>query len=79
MVGCLGILIELEVIVFINIVFGSVEVVWLWVDVLCNVGFVVFVKLKVDEDSDVDCDMLVYIDECYCEGFVVLVVVLVDG
>src|SRR6201996_2174215 len=40
--------------VFTNTAPGSAEVVRPWVDALRNVGFAVFAKPQLDEDSDVD-------------------------
>ena len=45
---------EPEATVFTNIAPGSADVVRPWVDALRNVGFAVFAKPKLDEDSDVD-------------------------
>ena len=53
---------EPEATVFTNIAPGSADVVRPWVEALRNVGFAVFAKPKVDEDSDVDSDMLEHID-----------------
>ncbi|CCQ13778.1 putative uncharacterized protein [Rhodococcus sp. AW25M09] len=53
---------EPEATVFTNIAPGSADVVRPWVEALRNVGFAVFAKPKVDEDSDVDEDMLDHID-----------------
>ena len=39
-----------------------------WVDALRNVGFAVFAKPKIDEDSDVDRDMLDHIDRRFQQG-----------
>ncbi|MGH3615466.1 MAG: NYN domain-containing protein [Pseudonocardia sp.] len=50
-----------EATVFTNVVPGSTEVVRPWVEALRNVGFAVFAKPKVSEDSDVDDDMLAHI------------------
>ncbi|MGH3569938.1 MAG: NYN domain-containing protein [Pseudonocardia sp.] len=50
-----------EATVFTNVVPGSTEVVRPWVEALRNVGFAVFAKPKVNEDSDVDDDMLAHI------------------
>jgi dihydroxyacetone kinase-like predicted kinase len=47
--------------VFTNIAPGSADVVRPWVEALRNVGFAVFAKPKIDEDSDVDSDMLAHI------------------
>ncbi|OZD58593.1 NYN domain-containing protein [Rhodococcus sp. 14-2470-1a] len=53
---------EPEATVFTNIAPGSADVVRPWVEALRNVGFAVFAKPKVDEDSDVDADMLDHIE-----------------
>ncbi|MGB3769539.1 MAG: NYN domain-containing protein [Rhodococcus sp. (in: high G+C Gram-positive bacteria)] len=53
---------EPEATVFTNIAQGSADVVRPWVEALRNVGFAVFAKPKIDEDSDVDSDMLDHID-----------------
>jgi putative heme uptake system protein len=50
-----------EATVFTNVVPGSTEVVRPWVEALRNVGFAVFAKPKLSEDSDVDEDMLAHI------------------
>src|ERR1700743_2215822 len=50
-----------------------------WVDALRNVGFAVFAKPKIDEDSDVDRDMLAHIDLRRREGLAALVVASADG
>jgi len=50
-----------EATVFTNVVPEYVEVVRPWVDALRNVGFAVFAKPKLTEDSDVDDDMLAHI------------------
>lgn len=52
---------EPEATVFTNIAQGSADVVRPWVEALRNVGFAVFAKPKIDEDSDVDSDMLDHI------------------
>jgi len=51
-----------EACVFTNVVPGSTEVVRPWVEALRNVGFAVFAKPKVTEDSDIDSDMLQHIE-----------------
>ncbi|WP_134426281.1 NYN domain-containing protein [Mycobacterium ulcerans] len=71
--------VEPEATVFTNIAPGSTEVVRPWVDALRNVGFAVFAKPKIDEDSDVDRDMLEHIDQRYREGLAALVVASADG
>ena len=74
-----GVVIEPEATVFTNIAPGSAEVVRPWVDALRNVGFAVFAKPKIDEDSDVDRDMLAHIDLRRTEGLAALVVASADG
>jgi putative heme uptake system protein len=70
---------EPEATVFTNIAAGSADVVRPWVDALRNVGFAVFAKPKLDEDSDVDSDMLSHIAERYQQGLAALVVASADG
>jgi putative heme uptake system protein len=74
-----GVVIEPEATVFTNIAPGSAEVVRPWVDALRNVGFAVFAKPKIDEDSDVDRDMLEHIERRREEGLAALVVASADG
>lgn len=57
-----------EACVFTNVVPGSTEVVRPWVEALRNVGFAVFAKPKVTDDSDVDDDMLGHIQLRAQEG-----------
>ena len=57
-----------EATVFTNVVPGSTEVVRPWVEALRNVGFAVFAKPKLTEDSDVDDDMLAHIRLRAAEG-----------
>ena len=45
-----------------------------WVEALRDVGFAVFAKPKLDEDSDVDSDMLEHIAQRSREGLAALVV-----
>ena len=71
--------IEPEATVFTNIAPGSADVVRPWVDALRNVGFAVFAKPKIDEDSDVDRDMLEHIEQRRSEGLAALVVASADG
>ncbi len=68
-----------EATVFTNIAPGSAEVVRPWVDALRNVGFAVFAKPKIDEDSDVDADMLHHIGLRCDEGLAALAVASADG
>jgi putative heme uptake system protein len=70
---------EPEATVFTNIAPGSAEVVRPWVEALRNVGFAVFAKPKVDEDSDVDADMLHHIALRRSEGLAGLLVASADG
>ncbi|CPR13080.1 hypothetical protein BN971_04387 [Mycobacterium bohemicum DSM 44277] len=74
-----GMVIEPEATVFTNIAPGSADVVRPWVDALRNVGFAVFAKPKIDEDSDVDRDMLDHIERRRNEGLAALVVASADG
>jgi uncharacterized protein len=73
------VVIEPEATVFTNIAPGSADVVRPWVDALRNVGFAVFAKPKIDEDSDVDRDMLDHIAQRQQEGLAALVVASADG
>lgn len=71
--------IEPEATVFTNIAAGTADVVRPWVDALRNVGFAVFAKPKLDEDSDVDSDMLEHIAQRFHDGLAALVVASADG
>ena len=69
-----------EATVFTNIAPGTAEVVRPWVEALRNVGFAVFAKPKVDEDSDVDSDMLDHIEmRRHTVGLAGLIVASADG
>lgn len=70
---------EPEATVFTNIAPGSADVVRPWVEALRNVGFAVFAKPKVDEDSDVDADMLAHIAQRREGGLAGLLVASADG
>ncbi|NMD58593.1 MULTISPECIES: NYN domain-containing protein [Tsukamurella] len=71
---------EPEATVFTNIAPGTADVVRPWVEALRNVGYAVFAKPKVDEDSDVDEDMLDHIDvRRYSPGLGGLIVASADG
>jgi uncharacterized protein len=70
---------EPEATVFTNIAPGSADVVRPWVEALRNVGFAVFAKPKVDEDSDVDDDMLAHIALRHSEGLASVIVASADG
>ncbi|OHV05959.1 NYN domain-containing protein [Mycobacterium talmoniae] len=71
--------VEPEATVFTNIAPGTADVVRPWVEALRNVGFAVFAKPKVDEDSDVDADMLHHIALRRDEGLAALMVASADG
>lgn len=72
--------IEPEATVFTNIVPGSADVVRPWVDALRNVGYAVFAKPKLAEDSDVDADMLDHIElRRHTVGLAGLIVASADG
>jgi uncharacterized protein len=70
---------EPEATVFTNIAPGSADVVRPWVEALRNVGFAVFAKPKIDEDSDVDADMLDHIALRRSEGLAAVLVASADG
>ena len=70
---------EPEATVFTNIAPGSADVVRPWVEALRNVGFAVFAKPKIDEDSDVDSDMLRHIELRHREGLAGVMVASADG
>ncbi|WP_228032544.1 NYN domain-containing protein [Mycolicibacterium sp. P9-22] len=70
---------EPEATVFTNIAPGSADVVRPWVEALRNVGFAVFAKPKIDDDSDVDSDMLEHIALRHREGLAGVVVASADG
>jgi putative heme uptake system protein len=74
-----GAVVEPEATVFTNIAPGSADVVRPWVDALRNVGFAVFAKPKIDEDSDVDRDMLAHIELRRNEALAALIVASADG
>ena len=71
--------IEPEATVFTNIAPGSADVVRPWVEALRNVGFAVFAKPKIDEDSDVDSDMLAHIALRRRDGLAGVLVASADG
>lgn len=71
--------VEPEATVFTNIAPGSADVVRPWVEALRNVGFAVFAKPKIDEDSDVDSDMLEHIALRNDQGLVAVAVASADG
>lgn len=74
-----GVSLEPEATVFTNIAPGSADVVRPWVEALRNVGFAVFAKPKIDEDSDVDSDMLEHIALRRSEGLAAVLVASADG
>ncbi len=72
--------VEPEATVFTNIVPGSADVVRPWVDALRNVGYAVFAKPKLTDDSDVDADMLDHIElRRHTVGLAGLIVASADG
>ncbi len=71
--------VEPEATVFTNIAPGSADVVRPWVEALRNVGFAVFAKPKVDDNSDVDSDMLAHIALRRAEGLAAVLVASADG
>jgi uncharacterized protein len=73
------VVLEPEATVFTNIAPGSADVVRPWVEALRNVGFAVFAKPKIDEDSDVDSDMLNHIALRRSEGLASVLVASADG
>ncbi|MED5802226.1 NYN domain-containing protein [Gordonia sp. Z-3] len=75
-----GTSVEPEATVFTNIVPGSADVVRPWVDALRNVGYAVFAKPKLADDSDVDSDMLDHIAlRRHTVGLAGLIVASADG
>lgn len=71
---------EPEATVFTNIAPGSADVVRPWVEALRNVGYAVFAKPKIEEDSDVDQDMLDHIEaRRYAPGLGAVLVASADG
>ncbi|MCF7551988.1 MULTISPECIES: NYN domain-containing protein [Pseudonocardia] len=64
-----------EACVFTNVAPTSTDVIRPWVEALRNVGFAVFAKPKITEDSDIDDDMLAHIDMRLQEGHLRHVVV----
>jgi len=62
-----------------NIAPGSATSFEPWVEALRNVGFAVFAKPKIDEDSDVDSDMLNHIALRRSEGLAGVLVASADG
>ncbi|KHO24553.1 NYN domain-containing protein [Mycolicibacterium setense] len=74
-----GVSLEPEATVFTNIAPGSADVVRPWVEALRNVGFAVFAKPKIDDDSDVDSDMLDHIALRRREGLAAVLVASADG
>lgn len=71
--------VEPEATVFTNIAPGSADVVRPWVEALRNVGFAVFAKPKIGEDSDVDPDMLEHIALRKSQGLAAVAVASADG
>ncbi|SQG63442.1 Uncharacterised protein [Corynebacterium renale] len=67
--------VEPEATVFTNVTPGGAESIRSWVEALRNVGFAVFAKPKLSEDSDVDPDMVAHIRRRFEEGGLTGVVV----
>jgi uncharacterized protein len=76
---CADVALEPEATVFTNIAPGSADVVRPWVEALRNVGFAVFAKPKIEDDSDVDADMLNHIALRHSEGLAGVLVASADG
>lgn len=69
-----------EATVFTNVAPGTADLIRPWVEALRNVGFAVFAKPKIEEDTDVDEDMLDHIRRRREEGVLDgLVVASADG
>jgi uncharacterized protein len=69
-----------EATVFTNIAPGTADVVRPWVEALRNVGFAVFAKPKIDDDTDVDEDMLQHIEyRRATDGLAGVIVASADG
>jgi len=64
-----------EACVFTNVAPSSTDVIRPWVEALRNVGFAVFAKPKITDDSDIDDDMLAHIHMREQEGHLRHVVV----
>lgn len=76
----LGFRVEPEATVFTNVAPAGADVVRPWVEALRNVGFAVFAKPKLDEETDVDPDMLAHIRHRHTEGTLSgLIVASADG
>nr|WP_199333349.1 NYN domain-containing protein [Corynebacterium diphtheriae] len=60
--------VESEATVFANVVPGSADSIRSWVEALRNVGFAVFAKPKLRDETDVDPDMLAHIRKRFEEG-----------
>lgn len=72
--------VEPEATVFTNVSPGGADVIRPWVEALRNVGFAVFAKPKLADDTDVDPDMLAHIRRRHEEGVLHgLVVASADG
>lgn len=72
--------VEPEATVFTNIAPGSADVVRPWVEALRNVGYAVFAKPKLTDDSDVDDDMLNHLQvRRHSPGLAGVIVASADG
>ncbi|GAA4641034.1 NYN domain-containing protein [Gordonia humi] len=72
--------VEPEATVFTNIAPGSADVVRPWVEALRNVGYAVFAKPKLTDDSDVDDDMLNHLEvRRHSPGLAGVIIASADG
>nr|WP_306428926.1 NYN domain-containing protein [Corynebacterium sp. 76QC2CO] len=72
--------VEAEATVFTNVTPGGAEQIRPWVEALRNIGYAVFAKPKLNEESDVDPDMLEHIRQRFAAGNLAgLVVASADG
>ena len=63
-----GVRIAAEATVFTNVAPNGTDAIRPWVEALRNVGFAVFAKPKLTEDTDVDPDMVAHIRHRHAEG-----------
>ena len=63
-----GVRITAEATVFTNVAPNGTDAIRPWVEALRNVGFAVFAKPKLTEDTDVDPDMVAHIRHRHAEG-----------
>lgn len=67
--------VEAEATVFTNVTNDGADAIRPWVEALRNIGFAVFAKPKINDDTDVDPDMLDHIRRRHAEGVLQGVVV----